>query len=169
MRHILLVDGYNIIGAWPELQRKKLENLEEARDLLIDKMAEYQARTEYRVIIVFDAYYVQGVEKKLKQSKVEVIFTRKNQTADEKIEQMVGELKKINTQIHVATSDRTEQWVVFAQGALRKPASELLREIQEIEAGIAVHVKQVKEDKPLNRSFLQEDVREKLEKIRRRK
>lgn len=169
MQNILLVDGYNIIGAWPELQGKKQESLEEARDLLIDKMAEYQARTGYRVIIVFDAYYVQGIEKKKKQSKVEVIFTRKKQTADEKIEQLASELKKVNVQIYVATSDYTEQWVIFGQGALRKSARELRRELQEIEAGITDHVKKVIAEKPLNRSFINEDVLEKLEKMRRRK
>lgn len=58
----------------------------------------------------------------MKQSRVEVIFTRKNQTADEKIEQLAIELRNINTQIYVATSDYTEQWVIFAQGALRKSA-----------------------------------------------
>ncbi len=169
MQNILLVDGYNMIGAWPELQKKKQKSLEEARDLLIDKMAEYQARTGYRVIIVFDAYYVHGTETQMKQSKVEVIFTRKKQTADEKIEQLARELKRINVQIHVATSDSIEQWVIFGQGALRKSARELLGEVQEIEADISVDVKKVEEKKPLNRSFIQDDILEKLEKIRRRK
>ena len=55
-------------------------------------MAEYQAYTGYRVIIVFDAHYVQGIEKKYKNHKVEVIFTRENETADERIEKLAIKL-----------------------------------------------------------------------------
>lgn len=169
MQHILLVDGYNIIGAWPELQKLKRENLEEARNALIDKMAEYQARMGYRVIVVFDAYDVNGLEKKIKKSKVEVIFTKKNQTADEKIEQLAIELRKVTVQIHVATSDYTEQWVIFGQGALRKSARELLREMSEVEESTRVQVEKVSDTTPFNRSIFSDDVFEKLEEIRRRK
>lgn len=61
---ILLVDGYNIIGAWPELKALKEHDLAAARDRLVERMAEYQAMSGYRVIVVFDAYYVPGTAKK---------------------------------------------------------------------------------------------------------
>lgn len=64
IQEILIVDGYNIIGAWPELQRLKELSLEEARDRLIDIMAEYQSFSGMKVIVVFDAYYVPGLGKK---------------------------------------------------------------------------------------------------------
>lgn len=63
---ILLVDGYNIIGTWPELKSLKDHDLPAARDRLVERMAEYQAYWGYRVIVVFDAQYVQGTEKSLK-------------------------------------------------------------------------------------------------------
>lgn len=63
---ILLVDGYNIIGAWPELRELKNKDLSSARDRLIEKMAEYQGYSGYRVIVVFDAHYVKGTEKSLR-------------------------------------------------------------------------------------------------------
>ena len=53
---ILLVDGYNIIGAWAELRKLKNINLLDARDRLIELMAEYKAFTGIRVIVVFDAH-----------------------------------------------------------------------------------------------------------------
>ena len=134
--NILLVDGYNIIGAWPELRELKERNLSEARDRLIEKMAEYQAYSGYRVIVVFDAHFVQGIERKYKNFKVEIIFTRENETADERIEKMASDLNNIKTQIYVATSDFTEQWVIFGQGALRKSARELLIEMKHIEIEI---------------------------------
>ena len=89
-------------------------------------MAEYQAYTGNRVMIVFDAYDVQGIERKYKNYKVEVIFTKENETADERIEKLAIALNNRKTQIHVATSDYTEQWAIFGQGALRKSARELL-------------------------------------------
>ena len=90
---ILLVDGYNIIGAWPELQELKNKDLAAARDRLVEKMAEYQGYTGYRVIVVFDAYWVQGLEKKYKNYQIEVIFTKENETADERIEKLAISIK----------------------------------------------------------------------------
>ena len=99
-----------------------MTNLSEARDQLIEKMAEYQAYTGYRVIVVFDAHLVKGIENKQKKYRVEVIYTRENETADERIEKLAISLNNIKTQVHVATSDFTEQWAIFGQGSLRKSA-----------------------------------------------
>ena len=89
---ILLVDGYNIIGAWEELGGMKRKKLADARDRLIERMAEYKAHTGWRVIIVFDAHLVPGIEKKKRHHNVEIVFTRENETADERIEKLVSEL-----------------------------------------------------------------------------
>ena len=55
-KDVLLVDGYNVVGAWEELRQMKEERLANARDRLIERMAEYKAYTGWRVIIVFDAH-----------------------------------------------------------------------------------------------------------------
>lgn len=62
---ILIVDGYNIIGAWPELRELRDVDLALARDRLVERMAEYQAFTGCKVIIVFDAHLVQGTTKNM--------------------------------------------------------------------------------------------------------
>ncbi|MBS2967315.1 NYN domain-containing protein [Metabacillus sp. KIGAM252] len=165
--NILLVDGYNIIGAWPELRVLKKDYFEQARDLLIQKMAEYQAFTKYRVIIVFDAHLVKGIEKKHRNYRVEVIFTKENETADERIEKLASELNDIRTQIHVATSDYTEQWAIFGQGALRKSARELLNEMEAIEKSIKKKVKRMENERPPSKISLSEDVIKTFEKWRR--
>lgn len=164
---VLLVDGYNIIGAWPELQELKKHDFEAARNKLIEKMAEYKAFTGYRVIIVFDAHQVSGIEKKLKNYDVEVIFTRENETADERIEKMASELNNIKTQVHVATSDYTEQWVIFGQGALRKSARELLNEMNSIEKRIDRSVRKNNQSKRTNRIKIKGEIAEIFEKWRR--
>ncbi|WP_110926043.1 NYN domain-containing protein [Bacillus massiliglaciei] len=165
--NILLVDGYNIIGAWPELTDLKERDLAAARDRLIELMAEYQAFTGTRVIIVFDAQFVQGIARVFKNHKVEVIFTKENETADERIEKMAIDLNNIKTQIQVATSDFTEQWVIFGQGALRKSARELLIEMQYIQGEIKKDVTKSTVKKPPSKIHLSEEVAEIFEKWRR--
>ncbi|WP_017754881.1 NYN domain-containing protein [Calidifontibacillus oryziterrae] len=164
---VLLVDGYNIIGAWPELRELKKQDFASARDRLIEKMAEYKAFTGYRVIIVFDAHLVPGIEKKITNLNVEVIFTKENETADERIEKMASQLNNLKTQVHVATSDFTEQWVIFGQGALRKSARELLDEMNSIEKKINRSVKKTNEAKAPNRIEIKREIFEIFEKWRR--
>ncbi|WP_042145354.1 NYN domain-containing protein [Paucisalibacillus sp. EB02] len=164
---VLIVDGYNIIGDWDELKRLKQKDMGQARDRLIELMAEYQAYSGIRVIIVFDAYYVRGMENKLKQYKVEIIFTKEKETADECIERLVKKLKNVKTQVYVATSDYTEQRVTFGQGALRKSARELAIEIDDLEHEITLNVAQHEKAKPKSKIPLPDDILEKFEKWRR--
>lgn len=166
-KDVLLVDGYNIIGAWPELQQLKQEDFAQARDRLIERMAEFQANKGWRVVVVFDAHLVPGIEKRKKQYRVEVVFTRENETADERIEKLVSELTDRLTQIHVATSDLVEQWVVFAQGALRISARELEIAMKEVDRVIALRLKDSLERRPISKIPLTDEVAAEFEKMRR--
>ena len=166
-KDVLLVDGYNIIGAWPELQQLKQEDFAQARDRLIERMAEFQANRGWHVIVIFDAHLVPGIEKRKKQYRVEVVFTRENETADERIEKLVSELSNRLTQIHVATSDLVEQWVVFAQGALRISARELEIAMKEVDRVIAQRLKKSLEQRPLSKIPLTDEVAAEFEKMRR--
>lgn len=167
MKNILLVDGYNMIGAWRELRPLRDEDFEEARNRLVELMAEYKAVKGWRVIIVFDAHLSQGVEQLYMQYDIEVIYTRKNETADERIEKLSTELKGRKIQIHVATSDMTEQNVVFGHGALRISARELEIELQIIQSQISQKVKDTQNEKPSRRIHVREDIALELEKMRR--
>ena len=167
MQNILLVDGYNMIGAWKELRSLRDENFEDARDRLVELMAEYKAVKGWRVIIVFDAHLVPGTEQLYIQHDVEVIFTRKNETADERIEKLSTDLKGRKIQIHVATSDMTEQNVVFGHGALRKSARELEIEMEIIQSNISRKVKETQSEKPSRRIDLPDNIALTLEKWRR--
>ncbi|HZG73256.1 MAG TPA: NYN domain-containing protein [Chondromyces sp.] len=165
--NILIVDGYNIIGAWPELRKLKQQDLAAARDCLIKQMAEYQGYSGFKVIIVFDAHFVKGTEKKFKDAKVDVIFTRENESADERIEKMAIELNNLKSQIYVATSDYTEQWAVFGQGALRISARELLTEYEEIGKKISLKIKKIQQKKPNSKIPISDEVAKVFEKWRR--
>ncbi|GAA3411989.1 NYN domain-containing protein [Paenibacillus hodogayensis] len=168
MKQVVIVDGYNIIGAWPELEKLKEHSLEEARDKLIDMLADYQAYKGNKVYIVFDAYQVPGLGGKYRQRHIEVLYTREKETADARIERLVAELRGRRVQIHVATSDAVEQHVTFGQGALRLPARELLHTIREIRKEIRAKIQETTSPaKNTVDSKLSDELREKFEKWRR--
>ncbi|ASK61674.1 hypothetical protein CFK37_05555 [Virgibacillus phasianinus] len=164
---VLVVDGYNIIGDWDELKQLKEIDLEQARNRLIEKMAEYKAVSGYRVIIIFDAYYVPGISNAVSEYKVEIIYTKEHETADERIEKIVTELKNVVNQVYVATSDYAEQRTIFGRGALRKSARELHIELLDMETEIEKSIKQHKKARKNIKIPLTDDVLEKFEKWRR--
>lgn len=82
---------------------------------------------------------------------MEIIFTRENETADERIEKLAKTLKNIKTKIYVATSDYIEQWTIFSQGALRKSARELYNEVVSIEESIRKKFSKFRASAPLRR------------------
>ncbi|GAF66184.1 NYN domain-containing protein [Alkalihalobacillus trypoxylicola] len=167
MKDILLVDGYNMIGAWPELRKLRDKDLELARNRLVEVMAEYQAYTGYEVKVIFDAHMREGVGKKYNNYRIDVIYTGKNETADEKIERLVFELKQLDTTIHVATSDFTEQSITFGRGALRKSARELLTETEIMQKGIHQAVEKTKKSQESTNLALSSEIAEIFEKWRR--
>jgi len=129
-KQLLLVDGYNMIGSWPELvQLKKHEKLEEAREALLHELSSYAKFQGIEIIVVFDAQNVPGITATYKKYQLEVIFTEEGQTADSYIEKEAGLRNNALTQVSVATSDLAEQWVIFSQGALRVSARELYKRV----------------------------------------
>ena len=125
-REILIVDGYNIIGSWPELVRlKKQDDIQSARDLLLFELSNYRKYRDIEVIVVFDAQLVPGITQTYEEFDIQVVFTSEGETADSYIERIVKEHINAITRVVVATSDAAEQWMVFQQGALRKSAIEL--------------------------------------------
>ncbi|MBZ0321482.1 NYN domain-containing protein [Enterococcus casseliflavus] len=137
---LLIVDGYNMIGAWPELVLlKNLDRLEDAREALLNRLSNYAKYEGLKIIVVFDAQLVPGVTQSFTKYQLEVIFTEEGETADSYIERIAGELNNRLTQVTVATSDLAEQWVIFSQGALRTSARELYKSVEKTEKDIHEH------------------------------
>lgn len=127
----LLVDGYNIIHAWPELKELADENMDGARMKLIESLSNYQAIRQCRIIAVFDAYRVQGHQEEIMDyHNVHLVFTREAQTADQYIEKFAHDNKK-KYNIAVATSDGLQQLIVRGAGCSLLSARELKAEIEE--------------------------------------
>lgn len=130
-KDLLYVDGYNMIGAWPHLQKlQRQDDLAAARETLLHELSEYAKYESVEVRVVFDAQFVPGIQKTYDRYNLQVIFTKEDQTADSYIEKAVGEENLFITNVIVATSDLAEQWLVFQRGASRKSARDLYKEIQ---------------------------------------
>ena len=133
----LLVDGYNIIFAWPELQPVARDNLDAARKMLLDILANYRAFRGGEIILVFDAYKVKGNPGSLEKAEgVYVAYTKEAQTADAYIERATYDLARQH-RVRVATSDGPEQLIILGHGALRLSALQLRQEIEQARGQIS--------------------------------
>ena len=128
----LLVDGYNIIHAWPELKELADEDMEAARVKLLDLLSNYQGIRKCHIIIVFDAYRVEGhAEEVIKYHNVHVVFTKEAQTADQYIERFAHD-NQTKYDIIVATSDGLQQIIIRGAGCALLSARELKIEVERV-------------------------------------
>ena len=133
----LLVDGYNIIFAWDELNRLAAQDIAAARGALIDILANYQGFRKCRVIVVFDAYKVKGNPGSVQTVHgVKVVYTKEAETADTYIERATYELRR-ERRVRVATSDGPEQVIILGHGALRVSARAFHAEVEAAEGQIS--------------------------------
>ena len=125
---LVIVDGYNVIFAWPELRALAPENLELARVVLVDRLGVLAAQADTRVMVVFDAHHVQSHSASRQvHDGVEVVYTRSGLDADGTIERMVRSRlsRDSRAQITVASSDRAHTDLLRGMGALVIGAAEL--------------------------------------------
>ena len=132
----LLVDGYNIIFAWDELNALSKESLDAARHKLMDILCNYQGFQKCVLILVFDAYRVPGSPGTIQQyHNIHVVYTKEAETADMFIERVTHEIGR-NRRVRVATSDGMEQIIILGHGALRVSARMFHEEVQNVEKQI---------------------------------
>lgn len=126
----LLVDGYNIIFAWDDLEALAQEHLDSARVQLLNQLCNFAAYRQCEVIVVFDAYKVQGGQGSIQSFyNITQVFTKEAETADMYIEKVTHQLGR-TYKVRVATSDALEQRIILGHGALRLSAQGLWEEIQ---------------------------------------
>ena len=129
LKECILVDGYNVIHAWKELNDISVSNFGAARDRLLEILSNYQAYRKCLLIVVFDAYKVKGGKgSKTKYDNIYVVFTKEAETADMYIEKTTHEISK-NYRVRVATSDGLEQIIILGRGAARISAREFEKEV----------------------------------------
>ena len=129
-KEYLLVDGYNIIFAWEDLKELAEVNIDGARTKLMDILCNYQGFRKCTLILVFDAYRVEGHRCEVTQyHNIHVVYTQEAETADQYIEKTVHEIGR-KYHVTVATSDGMEQVIIRGQGAALLSAREFREEIE---------------------------------------
>ena len=163
----LLVDGYNIIFSWEELNELAKENIHAACDKLMDILSNYQGYRKCTLILVFDAYKVEGhVEEIVTYHNIYVVYTKEAETADQYIEKTVHRIGR-QYQVTVATSDGLEQVIIMGQGAHRISAQGLKKEIEDTEKTAREEWHQRRQSsKTYLFDHMSEEMQEQMEKIR---
>jgi len=168
---LLIVDGYNVLGAWPALAKDR--PLADARDDLIRRLHDYAGYTGQKVILVFDAWQSERLARTEEDhGLLTVVFTSKGEMADHYIERLCDEharrVELGRLEMRVATSDGVEQTVVMGRGAVRLSSRELIREMNESKNTGAVYAKPAfKSARSTIMERVPEEVRIQLEKLRR--
>lgn len=166
-KEYLLVDGYNIIFAWEELNELAKASIDAARNKLMDILSNYQGFIGCTLILVFDAYKVKGNQGEVqKYHNIYVVYTKEAETADQYIEKTTHEIGR-KYKVTVATSDALEQVIVMGQGAYRISARDFYEEVERTEK----QIREINErERGEKRNYLldyarKEDARE-MEKVR---
>ena len=158
----LLADGYNLIFAWEELKAVARDNLDAARQMLMEVLSNYQGFKQNIVILVFDAYRVpRSVQDVTKYHNIYVVYTKEAETADTYIERATYEIGR-HHRVRVATSDGAEQLIILGHGALRLSASAFKAEVEQATGQISAILA------ANNRSAPSQPVAAALERARRR-
>ena len=112
----LIVDGYNMIFAWPELAVLKDTKLEDARDLLVSILADYGAMTRQSVTVVFDSHRrAEGEASSERVNGVQVVYSGRKTSADHVIERLVFGARS-GDDVTVATSDGLQRDYALGRG-----------------------------------------------------
>ena len=167
MKPLLIVDGYNVIGAWREAEKKDW-SIDESRDRLQRQLEDYSGASGEEIILVFDGYQSdRRVRSEEIHGNVTVVFTQRGETADSYIERYAAGLPKYRV-VRVATSDGLEQSQVLSTGATRITSRELLIELRQTRENTMSAHKNVKtmQRRPIS-DRLPADVLAVLEKLRR--
>ena len=140
----MLVDGYNVIFAWKELNELAQVNLDGARLKLMDIMSNYQGYKQCELILVFDAYKVKEQERVVENyHNISIVYTKEAETADTYIERTAHKLSREH-KVRVATSDGMEQVIIMGSGAFRMSAQELHEDVIRVEKEIREYISNMK-------------------------
>lgn len=166
----LVVDGYNMIFAWPELSAIKDISLEDAREMLIAILADYAALTRQHVTVVFDSHRAgPGPASRDRQHGVEVIYSGRKTSADHVIERLVFEARP-GEEVTIATSDAVQRDLALGKQVKTMSAVVFKSEVEAVMARRDAHMQDRKDRSDLSRRLedrLDPRTRERLERLRR--
>ncbi len=134
----LIVDGYNVIFAWPDLAQQARSDLDAARRQLCDRLSSYAGFTKCRLVVVFDGYKQPGPGEKTHLNNIQVVYTAQGETADAYIADLAHEIGP-SYAVRIATSDALVQLSGLGSGVLRMSARELEEEVCRAQEQMRAH------------------------------
>ncbi|OKZ83211.1 MAG: translation elongation factor G [Clostridium sp. 44_14] len=162
----LLVDGYNVIFAWEELNELAKVNIDGARGRLMDILCDYQGIRKCHLIVVFDAYRVKGHPTEVSDyHNIHVVYTKEAETADQFIEKFAHENGR-KYDVTVATSDGLEQIIIRGQGCGLISAREFEKEVVSVKKGVVSRLQEQKQSGHTLMDSLSEDSRKELDSLK---
>ena len=162
----LLVDGYNVIFAWEELNELAKVNIDGARGRLMDILSNYQGIRKCHLIVVFDAYRVKGHPTEISDyHNIHVVYTKEAETADQFIEKFAHENGR-KYDVTVATSDGLEQIIIRGQGCGLISAREFEKEVASVKKGVVSRLQEQKQSGHTLMDSLSEDSRKELDSLK---
>ena len=158
-KQYLIVDGYNVIFAWDGLRALAAQDLERAREALIDLMINYRGFTGCELVLVFDAYRVpDNPGARSVRDGVRIVYTAQGETGDMYIEQLANSIGK-NENVRVVTSDALIQISALRSGILRVSAREFEQELLRTDEQIAALLRALREKAGPMHSVIVRDTR----------
>lgn len=162
----LLVDGYNVIFAWEELNELAKVNIDGARGRLMDILCDYQGIRKCHLIVVFDAYRVKGHPTEISDyHNIHVVYTKEAETADQFIEKFAHENGR-KYDVTVATSDGLEQIIIRGQGCGLISSREFEKEVASVKKGVVSRLQEQKQSGHTLMDSLSEDSRKELDSLK---
>ena len=142
-------------------------NIEAARNKLMDILCNYQGFRKCIVILVFDAYKVDGYALEIqKYHNIHVVYTKEAETADQYIEKVVHQIGK-KYHVTVVTSDGVEQVVTLGQGGKLISSREFLEEVEIVRKEIRAEAERRREPgKNYLLDHMDEKMAEEMEEVR---
>ncbi|MCJ7666284.1 MAG: NYN domain-containing protein [Actinobacteria bacterium] len=172
MKDLIIVDGYNFIFNFYRAGKLKARDIEHLKDQLVSDLSAYGSQKKCSITVVFDA---KGGSSRLRSSttvdNVKVIHSRKSETADTIIEELVKD-QSDQRNVLVVTSDYTQQKVIFGKNTTRKSSREFSIEINSVKKSIRQLVMENKKRSekgfyPLE-NRLDPDIRKKISDLRKK-
>lgn len=132
IRDLVIVDGHNFIFNFFKADKLSNENLMYLREKLISDLTWYKNQKNCDMVVVFDARNSDNLNRSIQiVDDIKVIYSRKNETADDVIEELAGKETGYG-RIFVITSDYMQQKVVFRKNIYRKSSREFSLEIKDL-------------------------------------
>jgi uncharacterized protein len=126
----ILVDGYSLLHNWPELAAGQPRHSAAARDELIRRLTSYQDAVGTPVTIFFDgASQPSGKPPAASNSEVEVLYSRKGQTADQMIERAACRFRP-DGEVLAVTDDHAERDMVISLGGSASSCRSFIQDLE---------------------------------------